>query len=109
MYKIIIGKLNSFTSYVDPYPSSLHSAPKRILIIQAHPVEKSFSNSILESVVKGVTCSGTNSIRVRNLYCYDNDHAKNCYGNTTFNPVLTYSERLSDFIFFIFNHFLHIF
>ena len=61
-------KLNSLTTQVPPPPRSEDDkTPRKILLVQAHPLEDSFSAAIANAVVEGAK-DGGHELRRRSLY-----------------------------------------
>jgi hypothetical protein len=56
--RYIATRLNGLTSYVPPPPKEDGAAPRRILLVDAHPCEESFSAAIANAVVDGAKQGG---------------------------------------------------
>ena len=71
-------KLNSLTTYVPPPKED--SAPRKILMVQCHPLADSYSAALASAVEDGARAGG-HELRRRSLY------------QENFQPALTASER----------------
>jgi hypothetical protein len=56
--RYIATRLNGLTSYVPPPPKEDGALPRRILLVDAHPCEESFSAAIANAVVEGAKQGG---------------------------------------------------
>lgn len=75
---------------------NLLSGPKshikrKVLVIHAHPVAKSYSASLLEQATLGLQ-EGGHSVRVKRLY-FNPQFPEESYNNRTFSPILTADEH----------------
>eukprot|EP00962_Isochrysis_galbana_P031772 scaffold10373_cov118-Isochrysis_galbana.AAC.20 len=63
--RYIVTRLNGLTSYVPPPPKEDGAAPRRILLVDAHPCEESFSAAIANAVVAGAKQGGERDVELR--------------------------------------------
>lgn len=82
--RTIAVKLNTLTTQIPPPPRADDEAPRKILLVQAHPCSDSFSAAIADAVVTGAK-EGGHAIRRRSLY------------QEKYQPVITAKERTSYF------------
>jgi NAD(P)H dehydrogenase (quinone) len=88
MTSFLRNKINLLSTLVNP--AEVDNPPKRkVLVIHCHPSSTSFSNAICDHVVDGLKSSG-HEVRLKKLYF--NGVKEECYGGTTFQPVLTAEE-----------------
>ena len=78
-------KLNVLTTQIPPPPKAEDDTePRKVLLVQAHPLEDSFSAAIADAVAAGAN-EGGHAIRRRSLY------------REKYRPELTAKERASYF------------
>ena len=83
--RFVAIKLNTLTTQIPPPPKAADDTmPRKILLVQAHPVDDSFSAAIATAVVAGAK-EGGHEIRRRSLY------------KERYQPALTAKERSSYF------------
>ena len=68
---------------------------RKVIVIHAHPEEKSYSASLLAQARLGLQ-EGGHSVRVKRLY-FNPQFPEESYNNSTFSPVLTAEEHKAYF------------
>ena len=80
MWRTVATRLNQLSSYVPPPPREAEAAPRRVLVVDVHPLGDSFSAAIADAVVQGAK-EGGHACKRRSLYAEG------------FQPALSASER----------------
>src|SRR4051794_24780838 len=89
MTSFLRNKINLLSTVINP--AEVDNPPQRkVLVIHCHPSSHSFSSAICNNVVEGLKSSG-HEVRLRKLYFHGNKDE--CYGGSTWNPVLTAEEH----------------